>query len=286
MTGGPATSWERRMLPVAAALQAACALAGLWMLWATTQVELGLAWGVAFVGWVWPTWLNLRYLVSHRRAHVGIIPPAIASLALPTALALFCVETSALLTVILWGILVCSCAVIAVWAVWFYRFHKISSASHAVANDATIIVLGGIIKDGAPCLTLRIRLDEALRLWQESPTRRLLLTGGAVHGDTRSEADYMADYLIERGISWQSLLLEPRARDTSENIRFSVELLEAEAGKTTANGQLCVLTNDYHLYRAVAEGKRLGIELVPICCPTPPTSRLQQWSREVLAILF
>ena len=287
MTGGASTPRERRMEPVTAITQAVCILAAVWMLWLVSPRKNWLAWSAVLLCWALPTASNLRYAVSHRRANIGMMPLAMASLAGPAALALVFGEVGVIVRVVLWAILIGSCATIAILAVWFRRFRAMGSNAHAIQHDAIIVVLGGTIRDGKPCLTLQIRLDEALRLWQESPERKLLLTGGLVRGETRTEADYMAEYLVERGVPSTSLLLERKARDTRQNIRLSLELLrEASPSGELPDEQLCVLTNDYHLYRAVAEGRAEGVELTPISCPTPPTSRLQQWSREVLAMYF
>ena len=92
----------------------------------------------------------------------------------------------------------------------------------------------------------------------------------------------MNDYLIRSGVDPQSLFLERAACNTAQNVRNSIEMLEEKG----SSHQLCVLTSDYHIFRALREGRKHGVSLVPIACPTSKSSRLQQWSREVLTLLF
>ncbi|MDO4537682.1 MAG: YdcF family protein, partial [Coriobacteriales bacterium] len=94
--------------------------------------------------------------------------------------------------------------------------------------------------------------------------------------------EVMARYLLEQGIPREQLLVERQARNTRENIAFSLDLVNTQ-GKS---GELCVLTSDYHLYRARTMGRSCGVDLSPIPAITPKRSRLQQWCREVLTILY
>lgn len=201
---------------------------------------------------------NVLYLHQHERPSVGMLPVSVASLGfVPTAMASV------------------------FFGAWFTRLRSVYSWQTAPQDHAVVIVLGGAIKNGKPGLTLAGRLEAAATLWHQNPSITLLLTGGAVKGDDKSEAEYMADWLVDKGVARQSLLLETQACNTHENIRYSLELARTRMPRVS----LYVLSSDYHLYRAVREGRRLGVELTPLPAPTPLPSRLQQWSREVLTIL-
>jgi uncharacterized SAM-binding protein YcdF (DUF218 family) len=110
----------------------------------------------------------------------------------------------------------------------------------------------------------------------------VVVTGGTTPDGSTTEAREMARYLRERGVRQACVLLEPTARNTRENIARSTELLD-ERG---FSDQRCVVSSDYHLYRALRETRRLGQELTPIAAPTPPKSAVQQWYREALTIWF
>ena len=280
---------EKQLEPVVAILQLGCMAAGAWMLAGAHGNGREPLWLCALVAWLVPNVSNMRYWASHRKTSVGMVPPAVASLAPASLAALLWAGANDVLTGLLWAALAVSSGTIAVCTFWFGRLRSAYAHSEEPERTAVIIVLGGTIRNGMPCPTLVQRLVKAEELWQESPNRMLVLTGGPVPDDPsgKTEADYMADFLSLRGIPHTSMLLERKALDTAQNVRYSLARMEAlPDAEELEDRQHCVLTSNYHLYRAMEEGRALGVDLVPIACPTPPISRLQQWSREVLAILL
>ena len=225
---------------------------------------------------------NLHYQRTHTLTTIGmmpiallsVLPPAVAGATagtLPSMLRLVCAVLSIPLGALLVALLATCVRMRAA-----YRAHpKVSPA-------AALIVLGGAIKHGRPCQTLALRLDTALSYWQEAPSRQIVVTGGPTPDGSTTEAREMARYLRERGVRQACVLLEPTARNTRENIARSTELLDEHG----FSDQRCVVSSDYHLYRALRETRRLGQELTPIAAPTPPKSAVQQWCREALTIWF
>ena len=67
----------------------------------------------------------------------------------------------------------------------------------------------------------------------------------------------MYEYLTERGVAPDRLILEDRATSTAENFAFSAPLLEA-AGVDIAQDTVAVVTNDFHIARAEFIAARQG----------------------------
>src|SRR4051812_30744776 len=72
----------------------------------------------------------------------------------------------------------------------------------------------------------------AARLYHQGLGRRLVCTGGVAHqGDLlatnwqKTEAAMYADEMVAAGVPRDRILLEPRATNTAENVRFTRELL-------------------------------------------------------------
>ena len=224
---------------------------------------------------------NWWYLRKHRVATIGMIPVALFSL-LPAVMAAWrCERLPLCLRIACAGASVLLGLALALFCWWFVRLRRTYARHPDIDSDAALIVLGGAIKHGRPCSTLARRLDVAARLWHEAPARTVVVTGGPTPDRRTTEANEMARYLREHGVSASSIVLEPTARNTSENIACSLELL----GQRGIGGQRCVVSSDYHLWRAVRDGRALGAELTPVPAPTPTTSVPQQWCREVLTIL-
>jgi len=78
----------------------------------------------------------------------------------------------------------------------------------------------------------------AARLYHEGFGRRLVCTGGVAHeGDLlatnwhKTEAEMYADEAVALGVPRDRILLEPRATNTAENVRFTRELLCSNGGR-------------------------------------------------------
>ncbi|MFD3946267.1 YdcF family protein [Streptomyces sp. NPDC058579] len=84
----------------------------------------------------------------------------------------------------------------------------------------------------------------------------------------RGEAEHYRDRARELGVPDSVILVEPRARNTGENIRFSRELL-AEQGVDVSS--VLLVSKPYEERRAFATARKLwpGVEI--ICASTPMT---------------
>ncbi|WP_295587386.1 YdcF family protein [uncultured Oscillibacter sp.] len=138
----------------------------------------------------------------------------------------------------------------------------------ALPADA-VIVLGAGVNGTTPSLSLATRLDAALSYLEAHPDIPVVLTGGQGYGEDITEAACMYDYLTERGVEPERLILEESASNTSENFAFSAPLLEA-AGVDIATDTVAVVTNDFHVARSrlIARKKGYGVT-VGVGAPIP-----------------
>ena len=120
-----------------------------------------------------------------------------------------------------------------------------------------VVVLGAGVNGTQPSLSLKTRLDAALDYLEEHPDIPAVLTGGQGYGEEITEAACMYDYLTERGVDPDRLILEETASNTAENFAFSHPLL-MEAGMDPATDTVAVVTNDFHIARAKMLAARNG----------------------------
>lgn len=125
-----------------------------------------------------------------------------------------------------------------------------------------VVVLGAGVNGTEPSLSLRTRLEAALDYVQDKPDVPIVVSGARGRGEEISEARCMADWLIARGVEEERLLLEEQATNTEENIRYSLELLEARG----IAGEIAVVSSSYHLCRAALY---LGGGMVPVAARMP-----------------
>ena len=108
-----------------------------------------------------------------------------------------------------------------------------------------IIVLGAQIREDGPSYVLQKRLDAAYDYLQNNPHTIVIVSGGQGSNEPTTEAQGMYDYLVGRGIEPERILMEDASRNTDENIRYSMQLFDAE------NSSVGIVTNNFHVFRGV-----------------------------------
>ena len=131
-------------------------------------------------------------------------------------------------------------------------------------GDVIIMLGGGAMPDspdvdgvGALCASPANRLLTAVRL-QRKLGVPILLSGGQVYEDTGAEAKIARRILIDLGVPEEQILVETRSVNTTQNARYSAEILRAQ-GLT----QPILVTSAFHMKRAVLNFKKQGIDVVP-----------------------
>ncbi len=117
-----------------------------------------------------------------------------------------------------------------------------------------IIVLGAQMKPAGPSAVLKFRLDAAYEYLTANEGTICVVSGGQGSNEPCTEAEGMYQYLVEKGISPDRILLEDQSTDTSENIAYSARLI---GGTDVSVG---IVTNNFHVFRGVRLAKHAGFE--------------------------
>lgn len=137
----------------------------------------------------------------------------------------------------------------------------------AIPVDA-VIVLGAGVNGETPSASLQSRIDAARVYLESHPDIPVVLTGGKGSAERISEAEAMRRGLWTDDEAWNArLILEDQAVSTSENFRFSRELLEERLDLDSAT--IAVVTSDYHCFRSHLLAKRYGIKTAEIPSTLP-----------------
>jgi uncharacterized SAM-binding protein YcdF (DUF218 family) len=128
-------------------------------------------------------------------------------------------------------------------------------------QSGAAVVLGAAQWNGDPSPVLRARLDHALDLYRRGIVGKIILTGGVAAGDTLSEAAAGKQYLIERQLPPEVLLLDERSTTTWENVQNAAELARANG----INSVLLV-SDPFHMLRSLKMARDL--QLVAYGSPT------------------
>ncbi|MEH7415269.1 YdcF family protein [Neobacillus drentensis] len=141
-----------------------------------------------------------------------------------------------------------------------------------------LIVLGARVKGEIPSSVLASRIKTAARYLTENKDTIVIASGGQGPGEAISEAEAIRRELIKQGINESRILLENRSTNTYENIKFSNRLIPPKAKLGI------VVTNTFHLYRALSIADYQGLSVKGLPAVTPWSAVLKSYSREYLAI--
>ena len=130
------------------------------------------------------------------------------------------------------------------------------------------VILGGYSR---PSLTPRDRLHlanspnrfaNAIQLYSMGKVKKILLTGGSaiIIGERVCESEIVAKYLSDFGVDPEDILIENKSRNTFENAKYSLELIEEEG----LNSNRCLLiTSAFHMPRAKRCFDKVGFTVTP-----------------------
>ena len=156
----------------------------------------------------------------------------------------------------------------------------IAAANAQPEPGATALVLGaGVHPDGEPSSILRGRIRTAEKYLEENPESKAVLSGGKGYDEPQSEASCMYRVMTEDGIDGSRLYLEEKSTNTTENFRYSEELI-SENG---LNQNITVITDGFHQLRAKIIFRQQGCtgKLGAMSAPTRldmiPTYVVREW---------
>lgn len=161
--------------------------------------------------------------------------------------------------------------------------------------DAVIVLGAGLVGDRVSDL-LACRCDRGAEAWRTVTRRRpasstpLIVTGGRGEDEPCTEAEAMHRYLAGHGFPRVAVLEEDEATDTTENLHFSLDLLERRG---VWHPSVVVCTSDFHVLRterivAALEQERgdngVPFTAVVLGAPTPKPAIPASYLREYVAL--
>ena len=130
--------------------------------------------------------------------------------------------------------------------------HIVTMERAAALGADCILVLGaGVWDGGAPSPMLRDRLETGLAAYEAGASGRLLMSGD--HGrEDYDEVNVMKAYAVERGVPSGAVFMDHAGFSTYESMYRARDVFQAK--------KVLIVTQEYHLYRAVYAARALGLE--------------------------
>ena len=116
-----------------------------------------------------------------------------------------------------------------------------------------LLVLGAQVYKDGPSAALSYRLETACFYLKQNPDTVCIVTGGKGTNEPDTEAAVMKTWLVQHGIAAERILTEDTSRSTVQNIRNSMAIADLH------NARVGIVTNNYHVNRAVAIAEKQGL---------------------------
>ena len=114
-----------------------------------------------------------------------------------------------------------------------------------------IIILGAGIWGDKPSPMLEDRLQEGIKLYQNNVSDKIIMSGD--HGrEEYDEVNIMKKYAIENGVPSENIFMDHAGFSTYESIYRAKDIFKAK--------KVVIVTQKYHLYRALYIANQLGLE--------------------------
>ena len=121
-----------------------------------------------------------------------------------------------------------------------------------------ILVLGaGIRKDNSPSSMLNDRLVTGIELYKIGAAPKILMSGDHGRSDY-DEVNVMKKFAVENGVPSENVFMDHAGFSTYESIYRAKEIFKVK--------KMLIVTQEYHLYRALFIAEKLGIESYGVNC--------------------
>ena len=118
--------------------------------------------------------------------------------------------------------------------------------------DAIIVLGARVDEDGSPSGSLNERIEAAAAYLARNPDTIVVASGGQGEDEPMSEAQCIHDHLVAAGVDPERIRIEDQSTSTKENLVNSLALLSGQAD------QIGIVTNDFHIFRALCLARKLG----------------------------
>ena len=122
-----------------------------------------------------------------------------------------------------------------------------------------LIVLGSKTNSYGPSTDFRARLNLAYDYLIDNPQTIAIISGAKGDNEPTSEAKAGKDYLTDKGIDPDRILLEDQSYSTIQNITYSKDII-LKHHNNLDNIKVVIISSNFHLFRANYIAKKIGLK--------------------------
>lgn len=178
-------------------------------------------------------------------------------------------------------LILCALIGILMLSINFYVVNKTKSKivtekqAKELENVDCILVLGAGIWGDKPSPMLEDRLLQGITLYNNQTSSKIIMSGD--HGkEEYDEVNVMKDFAIEKGVKSEDIFMDHAGFSTYDSVYRAKEIFKAQ--------KIIIVTQKYHLHRALYVAEKLGIEAYGVASdPREYRGQVVRELREVLA---
>ena len=130
---------------------------------------------------------------------------------------------------------------------------KTEIAEKGPLYDAIVVLGCGVYADGSLSPLLTYRMEKTLEMYEAGASDYIYVTGDHRQGEY-DEPDHMAEWLIKKGVPKSALIMDYDGYSTYESL-----LHVKETGGKEELRNILIVTQEYHEYRALYIGEKMGL---------------------------
>lgn len=178
-------------------------------------------------------------------------------------------------------LILCALIGIMMLSINFYVVNKTKSKivtekqAKELENVDCILVLGAGIWGDKPSPMPEDRLLQGITLYNNQTSSKIIMSGD--HGkEEYDEVNVMKDFAIEKGVKSEDIFMDHAGFSTYDSVYRAKEIFKAQ--------KIIIVTQKYHLHRALYVAEKLGIEAYGVASdPREYRGQVVRELREVLA---
>ena len=178
-------------------------------------------------------------------------------------------------------LILCALIGIMMLSINFYVVNKTKSKivtekqAKELENVDCILVLGAGIWGDKPSPMLEDRLLQGITLYNNQTSSKIIMSGDHVK-EAYDEVNVMKDFAIEKGVKSEDIFMDHAGFSTYDSVYRAKEIFKAQ--------KIIIVTQKYHLHRALYVAEKLGIEAYGVASdPREYRGQVVRELREVLA---
>ena len=136
--------------------------------------------------------------------------------------------------------------------------NKIITSNTSIEKTDCIIVLGAGLRNNKPSLMLEDRLKKGIEAYNNNISNKIIMSGDHTK-ENHDEVNIMKEYAINNNVPSEDIFMDHAGISTYDSIYRAKNIFNAK--------KIVIITQKYHLYRALYIANQLGLEAYGVEAP-------------------